>query len=186
MCGLNAVGAQSGWKCAGMPPPLSHAYLVGFSATGAPDGLGRGDLEPHRDLVSRATQLITGGPGGGYSPSGRAQPRADSRSARARAPCGTRGPRGGSICPRKPPARAHGAAGRGLVPPSILLFTKFRRKKTDLWNLNSELKKLPHETLFLTQIKYNLAQSKPIQVRESPNNRGQGSYFDWLNFFFWA
>ena len=51
MCGLNAVGAQSGWKCAGMPPPLSHAYLVGFSAMGAPDGLGRGDLEPHRDVV---------------------------------------------------------------------------------------------------------------------------------------
>jgi len=115
MCGLNAVGAQSGWKCAGMPPPLSHAYLVGFSATGAPDGLGRGYLEPHRDLVSRATQLITGGPGGGYSPSGRAQPRADSKSRRARAPCGTRAPLGGSICPRKPPARAHGAAGRDLA-----------------------------------------------------------------------
>ena len=45
------MGAQSGWKCAGMPPPLSHAYLAGAFAAGAPVGLGRGDLEPHRDLV---------------------------------------------------------------------------------------------------------------------------------------
>lgn len=34
-----------------MPPPLSHAYLVGAFAAGAPAGLGRGDLEAHRDLV---------------------------------------------------------------------------------------------------------------------------------------
>ena len=33
-CGWNAVGAQSGWKCASMPPPLSHAYLVGAFAAG--------------------------------------------------------------------------------------------------------------------------------------------------------
>ena len=32
-CGLNAVGAQSGWKCAGTPVGL---------------GFGRGNLEPHR------------------------------------------------------------------------------------------------------------------------------------------
>ena len=33
-CGWNAVGAQRGWKCAGVPPPLSHAYLVGAFAAG--------------------------------------------------------------------------------------------------------------------------------------------------------
>jgi hypothetical protein len=45
--------AQSGWMCTGTPPPLSHAYLVGAFAAGAPAGLGRGDLEPRRELVPR-------------------------------------------------------------------------------------------------------------------------------------
>ena len=81
-CGLSAVGAQSGWKCAGTPPPLSHACLVSAFAAGAPAGLGRGDLEPHRDLVLKGSTGNYGGPGGGYTPPGRAQPR--SKSARAR------------------------------------------------------------------------------------------------------
>jgi hypothetical protein len=51
MCDWNVVGAQSGWKCAGMPPPLSHADLAGAFAAGAPDGLARGDLEPRRGVV---------------------------------------------------------------------------------------------------------------------------------------
>ena len=54
--------AQSGWKCAGIPPPLSHAYLVGSFAAGAPAGHGLGDLDPRRYLVLMAT---TWGPGGG-------------------------------------------------------------------------------------------------------------------------
>ena len=45
------VGAHSSWKYAGMPTPLSHAYLAGCFAAGAPAGLGREDLEPHHDLV---------------------------------------------------------------------------------------------------------------------------------------
>jgi len=81
-CGLSAVGAQSGWKCAGTPPPLSHACLVSAFAAGAPAGLGRGDLEPHRNLVLKGSTGNYGGPGGGYTPPGQAQPR--SKSARAR------------------------------------------------------------------------------------------------------
>ena len=47
--------AQSGWKCAGIPHPLSHAYLAGSFATGAPAGHVLGDLDPRRYLVPMAT-----------------------------------------------------------------------------------------------------------------------------------
>ena len=77
--GLNAVGAQSGWKCTGMPPPLPHAYLVGAFAAGAPVGLGRGDLEPRRDLVIIGATLYSWGPGGRRGERNRA------RTAKARA-----------------------------------------------------------------------------------------------------
>ena len=51
MCVLGTVGAQSGLKFAGIPPPLSCACLVGAFAAGVHAGLGRGGLEPHRDVV---------------------------------------------------------------------------------------------------------------------------------------
>jgi len=76
---LNVVGAQSGWKCTGMPPPLPHAYLVGAFAAGAPAGLGRGDLEPRRDLVIIGATLYSWGPGGRRGERNRA------RTAKARA-----------------------------------------------------------------------------------------------------
>ena len=46
--------AQSGWKCAGIPHSLSHAYLAGSFAAGAPAGHGLGDLDPRRYLVLMA------------------------------------------------------------------------------------------------------------------------------------
>ena len=39
-CERDAMRVQSGWKCAGIPHPLSHAYLVGSFAAGAPAGHG--------------------------------------------------------------------------------------------------------------------------------------------------
>ena len=50
--------AQSGKKCAGIPPPLSHAYLVGSFAAGAPAGHGLGDLDPRRYLVLMADLVV--------------------------------------------------------------------------------------------------------------------------------
>ena len=37
-----------------------HAYLAGAFAAGAPAGLGRGDLEPRRDVVLRAPRAPRG------------------------------------------------------------------------------------------------------------------------------
>ena len=63
---------------------------------------------------------------GTWWPSGRAQPRADSKSARAHEPYGDHDHLGVSVRPWKPPARAHGAC----RPPPIrrwvvMLMTKF-------------------------------------------------------------
>ena len=57
--------------------------------------------------------------------------RARTEKARARNLCNSRPPRW-SICPRKPQVRAHGAAGRGLVPPQMVVSRNSGEKKSDL------------------------------------------------------
>ena len=49
-CGLNAVSAQSSWKCADMPPFMLRVYLVSFFAAGELGSHGRDGLEPHSRL----------------------------------------------------------------------------------------------------------------------------------------
>ena len=77
---------------------------------------------------AQGTKGTTWGPGGGYTPSGRAQPRADSKSARAHAPCGDHDHLGVSVRPRKPPARAHGAC-RPPHPVLVVMLIKNSRNK---------------------------------------------------------
>ena len=102
---------------AGMPTPLSHAYLAGAFAAGAPSGLVRGDLEPHRDLVIMGTTAYSFEVWWwAHSVGASATARGHQKRARACTLWFPRPPLGWSIFPRKPPASAHGAAGRYKPP----------------------------------------------------------------------
>jgi hypothetical protein len=107
-------GAQSGWKCASARLPCwclrrGRACRAWARRSGAAPRLGA--------QGSKGTTW--------HTPSGRAQPRADSKSARAHAPCDDHDHLSVSVRPRKPTARAHGACRPPHPVLVVMLMTKF-------------------------------------------------------------
>ena len=116
------MGAQSGWKCAGMPSPLSHACLAGAFATGAPAGLGRGDLELHRDLMLiSSTAYSWGARWWIHTVGASATTRGQKKRVRA---CNLRYPRPPRrvVLPSKATSKGTRSSWPGLVPPPMINF----------------------------------------------------------------